>query len=182
MKLLIHCTFPYFPIHFYWKQAAVRETQVSTKWGRHPLTRMYHFVRWYDLSIHYKTTVLLRGKKDTDSFSLEAAASKPAANQSHRCCKPKVTLRKMKPYMNRKGLRSLTDKSILRLVLSLGGCVCTNSLKRSVNKYLWILMLAPLQCFKRQQPDVRCGIRISMRERLYPVLHWEVCYLHPTLN
>lgn len=37
------------------------------------------------ISVHYKTTVLLRAKKDMGSFSLEAPASKPAANQSHRC-------------------------------------------------------------------------------------------------
>lgn len=45
MKLLIHCTFPYFPIHFYWNQAAVREHCIPLKQGRHPLTYMYHFVR-----------------------------------------------------------------------------------------------------------------------------------------
>lgn len=112
------------------------------------------------------------------SFSLKAAASKPMLNQSCRCWEPKVRLRKMKCRMNRTGLWSFTDKFILSPVLSLGGCVPKSHLKRiSLEFQCWQL----LWNLKPQQPDTPQGIGIGM-SRLYPVLHYRVIYLRPTLN
>lgn len=131
-------TFPFIFIEIRSKRLHPRET------GQTSFNLHVSLCEGDTISAHYKTTVLLRAKKDMGSFSLEAPASKPAANQSHRYKNQRSRWEKWNHLWIEQGSKASLANSLWGSCYLFWGGVCLNNLKRSVNKYLWILMLAPL--------------------------------------